>query len=163
MSSQIKTVVAREALFHYRQAMTVSTRTRKPIFLQIEHKTDDGRVFIDMPDDGPCTSCGACCSHFRISFIAMEMDCSPGGTVPSDLVSQINPVMGCMKGTEKGHGRCIALRGEIGRPGIGCAIYAGRPSPCREYPVWLPDGQANPDCQRLRAAAGLPPLAARPQ
>lgn len=128
---------------------------------QIEKQTDDGRVFIDMPDDGPCTSCGVCCAHYRVSFVAMEMDSSPGGTVPADLVSAVNSVMACMKGTEHGGGRCVALRGELGKPGIGCAIYENRPSPCREFPVWMADGQPNPDCQRLRAAAGLNPLSAR--
>ena len=116
------------------------------MFRQIEHLTDDGRLFIDMPENGPCSSCGACCSHFRVSFVAMEMDTSPGGTVPANMVSQVSPVLACMKGTESG-GRCIALRGELGKPGIACAIYSDRPSTCREFPVWMPDGRPNPDCQ----------------
>ena len=53
-----------------------------------------------------------------------------------------------------GGGRCISLRGELGKPGIHCAIYENRPTPCREFDIWLPDGTPNPDCQRLRAALG---------
>ncbi len=66
-----------------------------------------------------------------------------------------------MKGTESGHGRCIALRGVVGEPGIRCDIYAVRPTPCREYRVWAEDGTPNPDCQRLRKGIGLPPLRRR--
>jgi len=78
--------------------------------------------------------------------------------VPDELVSVVNPFIVCMKGTEAGHGRCIALRGAIGEPGVRCAIYDQRPTPCREYRVWLDDGTPNPDCQRLRRAIGLAPL-----
>jgi hypothetical protein len=117
---------------------------------------EDGRIFIDLPDsdDNPCTACGVCCSHFRVSFYAGEMDTQPGGFVPADLVSQVNPVMACMKGTEAGNGRCIAYVGEIGANGR-CSIYTNRPSPCREYPVFMPDGSMNPDCLRLRTKYGV--------
>ena len=130
----------------------------KPI--QLTRLQDDNRVFVDMADndENPCLSCGACCQHFRISMYVGEIASHPGGTVPDELVSKINPVMACMKGTEAGNGRCIALRGEVGKPGIGCNIYADRPSPCREYRVWMDDGTPNPDCQRLRARIGLAPL-----
>lgn len=67
-----------------------------------------------------------------------------------------------MKGTEMGGGRCISLRGELGRPGIHCAIYENRPTPCREFDIWQPDGSPNPDCQRLRLALGLPAVPPRP-
>ncbi|MFC0401276.1 YkgJ family cysteine cluster protein [Paraburkholderia rhizosphaerae] len=113
-------------------------------------------------DANPCLSCGACCQHFRVSMYMGEMASSPGGTVPDEMVSRVNPYIVCMKGTEAGHGRCIALRGEVGQPGIHCAIYAHRPSPCREYRVWSEEGSPNPDCQRLRAKIGLPPLPAMP-
>jgi Fe-S-cluster containining protein len=66
-----------------------------------------------------------------------------------------------MKGTEQGGQRCVALRGELGQPGVHCAIYEHRPSPCREFPTWMEDGAPNPDCQRLRLAIGLPPLSPR--
>jgi Fe-S-cluster containining protein len=120
---------------------------------------EDGRVFIDMPSDdtNPCLNCGACCSHFRISFYSGETDALPGGFVPDELVTPLGPFRVCMKGTEQGHGRCVALLGEIGQS-IGCAIYANRPTPCREFPVWEEDGSPNPACQRLRTAIGLPLL-----
>ena len=66
-----------------------------------------------------------------------------------------------MKGTEMGGGRCISLRGELGKPGIHCAIYENRPTPCREFDIWLPDGTPNPiasacawpwACRRCRRA-----------
>jgi len=132
--------------------------------IQILSFQDDNRVFIDMPDspENPCLSCGACCAHFRVSFYCGELSDGSGGIVPAELTSQLTPMLVCMQGTETG-GRCIALRGELGRPGIACSIYAHRPSPCREFPAWLPDGTANPDCQRLRAKHGLAPLPSPPQ
>ncbi|HUH87471.1 MAG TPA: YkgJ family cysteine cluster protein [Pusillimonas sp.] len=106
----------------------------------------------------PCLSCGACCAHFRVSFYCGEIAGENGGTVPPDLVSQIGPLRACMKGTEEGGQRCVALCGEIGHEGIHCAIYEQRPSPCRDFPAWEQDGTANPDCQRVRAKFGLPAL-----
>lgn len=128
--------------------------------IQIRKVQDDNRVFIDMPDDdsNPCISCGACCSHFRVSFYCGELSDGSGGVVPVELTSKVNDFYACMKGTEVGGGRCTALQGTLGQPGIGCAIYANRPSVCREFPVWLEDGTPNPDCQRLRSKLGLRPL-----
>ena len=108
--------------------------------------------------DSPCLSCGACCAHFRVSFYCGEVADAAGGTVPPELVTQVGPLRACMKGTEHGGQRCIALRGELGQPGIHCAIYELRPSPCRDFPTWEADGTPNPDCQRVRLALGLPPL-----
>jgi Fe-S-cluster containining protein len=128
--------------------------------IQIKRVQDDARVFIDMADsvDNPCMSCGVCCSHFRVSFSWTEVLGETG--VPAELVRPLgrqSPRV-CMEGTQDGGGRCVALKGTIGQPGIGCNIYSNRPSVCREYPVWQDDGSPNPDCQRLRAAAGLPLL-----
>lgn len=107
----------------------------------------------------PCLSCGACCAHFRVSFYCGEIaDGSGAGMVPPELVSQVGPLRAAMRGTENGHGRCIALRGEIGSPNVHCGIYEQRPSPCREFDSWQADGSPNPDCQRVRALFGLPPL-----
>lgn len=47
-----------------------------------------------------------------------------------------------------GEGRCLALRGALGRR-VRCAIYAQRPRPCRR----VQPGDA--ECRRLRAARGL--------
>ncbi|HUG57153.1 MAG TPA: YkgJ family cysteine cluster protein [Candidimonas sp.] len=112
----------------------------------------------DSSVSNPCLSCGACCAHFRVSFYCGEIAGEGGGIVPAELVTQVSPLRGCMKGTEYGGQRCVALRGELGQEGIHCAIYEQRPSPCREFPAWLEDGSPNPDCQRLRKAIGLPPL-----
>ncbi|MCY0387929.1 YkgJ family cysteine cluster protein [Robbsia sp. Bb-Pol-6] len=128
------------------------------------HLADDGRVFIDMPDDparNPCLDCGACCQHFRVSFYGGESDAHPGGFVPDHLIVPINPVMACMKGTETGGAPCVALTGVVGL-GTGCSIYANRPTPCREFPVWMADGSPNPACQRLRPMIGKPPLPWQP-
>src|SRR5690606_30290696 len=76
----------------------------------------------------PCLSCGACCAHFRVSFYCGEIAGEAGGTVPPELVTQVGPLRACMKGTEYGGKRCVALRGELGQSGIHCAIYALRPS-----------------------------------
>jgi Fe-S-cluster containining protein len=109
--------------------------------------TEDGHVYYDMADEGnPCFGCGACCTHFRVSFYHGELDTQPGGYVPAELTTQLTPFRACMKGTEAGQGRCIALK-EGGR----CGIYEQRPSVCREFPVFMDDGSMNPECLRLRA------------
>ncbi len=111
--------------------------------------------------DNPCLACGACCAYFRVSFYCGELEGGSGGFVPVALTTRLNDLMACMKGTESGHGRCQALIGELGRPGIGCAIYPNRPTTCREFSTWLDDGSPNPECQRMRARIGLMPLAPR--
>jgi Fe-S-cluster containining protein len=111
--------------------------------------------------ENPCVSCGACCAHFRVSFYCGEVAGEAGGYVPAEFVSQAGPLRACMKGTEHGGQRCTALRGELGQPGIHCIIYEHRPSPCREFDPWQEDGMPNPDCQRVRAGIGLPPLPPR--
>lgn len=116
----------------------------------------------DSSANNPCLSCGACCSHFRVSFYSGEIAGETEGTVPVELVTQVGPLRACMKGTELGGAPCIALRGQVGQPGVHCSIYELRPSPCRDYPIWMDDGSPNPDCQRLRAAIGLSPLPLRP-
>ena len=111
--------------------------------------------------NNPCFACGACCAHFRISFYSGELEGETGGWVPIALTSKIGPLRAAMKGTESGGGRCIGLKGDIGHPNIGCGIYPVRPSVCREYQAYNPDGSPNPDCQRLRLARGLPLLPER--
>lgn len=120
--------------------------------IQIVTRTDDGRVFYDMPEAGnnPCFDCGACCRHFRVSFYHGELDSQPGGYVPAQLAVQITPFRACMKGTESGKGQCVAQQ-----PDGRCAIYDHRPSVCREFPVFMADGTMNPDCLRLRATYGI--------
>jgi Fe-S-cluster containining protein len=112
-------------------------------------------------ETNPCMSCGACCSHFRVSFYFGELSGQIGGWVPVELTSKVNDFRAAMKGTESGNGRCIALRGEVGKPGVSCSIYQNRSTTCREFNAWQPDGTPDPECQRLRALRGLPAL--RPQ
>lgn len=119
---------------------------------QIVIQTEDGRVFYDMSaSDNPCDGCGVCCRHYRVSFYQGETDDYPGGLVPAALTAPITPFRVAMRGTEAGHGRCVAFQDD-GR----CGIYAQRPSPCREFPVFLDDGSWNPECIRLRSLYGVP-------
>ena len=136
----------------------LTTMTERKIW-QIVSVQPDGRLHIDTPDGdpSPCSDCGACCSYFRVSFYFGETDAHPHGQVPDDMAESLGGFRACMKGTAQG-GRCNALLGDIGVGPIRCSIYAKRPSVCREFPVWLPDGSPNPDCQRLRSAIGIPPL-----
>lgn len=105
----------------------------------------------------PCLDCGVCCAHFRVSFYWAEGDDTPDGHVPVAMTEHLNLHLRCMKGTNDRPPRCSALMGDIGH-GVRCTIYPVRPSPCREFPVYLPDGAPNEACQRLRASIGLAPL-----
>ncbi len=122
--------------------------------LQIAIKTDDDRVFYDMPEFSICNDCGACCKHFRVSFYQGELDTYPGGKVPAELTQRVTPFLVCMNGTENGNdggkGRCVALQ-ENNR----CSIYDNRPSPCREYAAYMDDGSLNPKCVQLRQLYGI--------
>lgn len=118
---------------------------------QLASLTEDGRVYYDMTgEDNPCFGCGACCRHFRVSFYHGELDSQPGGVVPADMTVPLTPFRACMKGTESGKGRCVALLDD-GR----CGIYAQRPSVCREFPAFMPDGTMNPECVALRLQYGI--------
>lgn len=118
---------------------------------QIASRTEDGRMYYDMAEAGnPCYGCGLCCRHFRVSFYHGEIDTQPGGYVPAELTIPVTPFRAAMKGTEAGSGRCVAYQSD-GR----CAIYARRPSVCREFPAFLEDGSMNPECLRLRAHYGI--------
>ncbi|QJI27673.1 YkgJ family cysteine cluster protein [Pseudomonas sp. ADAK18] len=109
-----------------------------------------------MSEASPCLSCGACCSHFRVSFFWGEC-ASSGGTVPDDLVVQINPSRVAMIGTDAKPARCCSLEGEVGKS-TSCSIYQQRSSVCREFESSWSQGEANVDCDAARAAFGLPPL-----
>ena len=118
---------------------------------QIAIPTEDGRVFYDMSGTvNPCAGCGACCRHFRVSFYHGELDTQPGGFVPADLTTPVTPFRVCMKGTEAGGAPCVALQADLR-----CGIYANRPSVCREFPAFMPDGAPNPECLRLKALLGI--------
>lgn len=62
-----------------------------------------------------------------------------------------------MKGTNEKEPRCVSLTGVIGEC-VSCAIHSVRSSVCREFPPSWENGVHNPDCDRARAAHGLPPL-----
>ncbi|WP_426153504.1 YkgJ family cysteine cluster protein [Pseudomonas sp. DC3000-4b1] len=109
-----------------------------------------------MSDNNLCLSCGACCSHFRVSFYWGEC-ASAGGSVPDDLTVQISPSRVAMLGTEGARCRCTALMGEVGQA-VACSIYEQRSSTCREFDQVWPDGTINEQCNSARAAFGLPPL-----
>jgi len=105
----------------------------------------------------PCLRCGACCAFFRCSFYWRETEAG-GGPVPDHLTADLGPHRRVMRGTDQRDPRCIALTGTIGE-GVFCAIYERRSSVCRAFiPSWE-NGEHNVDCDRARAAHGLPPLA----
>ncbi|GLR25858.1 MULTISPECIES: YkgJ family cysteine cluster protein [Limnobacter] len=107
-----------------------------------------------------CQSCGVCCSTFRISFYWAETTAAEGGYVPVEMTEQMNLYRACMKGTSQTNPKCSALTGTLGES-VSCSIYENRPSPCREYEVFMPDGSLNPRCNQARAKHGLPPLDVR--
>ena len=100
------------------------------------------------PEETPCTGCGACCAHFRVSFYWAE---AAERGLPEDLYEPLTPVMACMRGTHSKRPRCAALQGNIGQL-VQCRVYEHRTSPCRE----LQPGDEK--CQKARAAHGLPRL-----
>jgi uncharacterized protein len=112
---------------------------------------------VDMSEPNPCLECGICCTHFRISFYWAEADDAPGGFVPAAMTEKLNHHLRCMKGSNDVPRRCSALAGEPGAR-VSCTIYENRPTPCREFPVYLQDGSPNPKCDELRSTIGLPPL-----
>jgi Fe-S-cluster containining protein len=99
-------------------------------------------------DIHPCTSCGACCAHYRVSIHWLEA--SQRG-LPADDLIPVTPHLVCLPGTAAAPVRCGYLEGSIGSR-TSCSVYASRPSPCREV---MP-GDAH--CLKARAAHGLPPL-----
>ncbi|WP_184597222.1 YkgJ family cysteine cluster protein [Pseudomonas nitroreducens] len=111
-----------------------------------------------MSASNPCTSCGACCSHFRVSFFWGET-ASAGGTVPDELVTSISPHRVAMAGTDQKPARCVALKGEVGSC-VACTIYEQRSAPCREFDASWEHGEHNARCDAARAAHGLAPIPA---
>lgn len=105
----------------------------------------------------PCLSCGACCAHFRVAFHWSETESFLGGSVPAELTEKLDLHRVAMRGTQARQPRCVALRGRVGEA-VHCDIYARRPSPCAALaPAWE-HGEPSPQCDRARAAHGLPPL-----
>lgn len=105
----------------------------------------------------PCTTCGACCVGLRVSFYWGEGEDADGGWVPVAFTQPLAPHRRMMRGTDAAQPRCIALVGTPGRQ-VSCAIYAQRPSPCREFNWHGEEGAPNARCNERRRAVGLPPL-----
>lgn len=108
----------------------------------------------------PCLTCGACCASYRVAFHWSEADAQAGGTTPPGLTAPLDPHRVAMRGTFAEPLRCVALQGEIGGA-TRCAIYAARPSPCRDLVASGERGERVAQCDRARARHGLPPLSAR--
>lgn len=94
-----------------------------------------------------CQTCGACCraSSFseaipRLPFVDMtdaeaeEIEERRPGSVTLSVPSgwTFDPQRFVMAICRDEHGRCVALRGTVGRK-VSCAIYKHRPSTCREF------------------------------
>ena len=105
----------------------------------------------------PCLSCGACCAAFRVSLHWSETEPALGGAVPAELTEPVDPHRVAMRGTWAHAPHCVALRGVVGVR-TECAIYARRPSPCRELRASFEDGTHSPQCDKARARYGLPAL-----
>ena len=105
----------------------------------------------------PCLSCGACCAHFRVSLHWSEAEPSLGGQVPFELTEPLRAHERAMCGTSQAHPRCVALDADIGRWSR-CTIHPQRPSVCREVEASWEHARASPQCDRARAAHGLPVL-----
>ncbi len=104
----------------------------------------------------PCFECGQCCQYFRVSFYHAEIEGNGIGRVPLFYSTKVNAHLACMKGTESGKGKCIALIYSKDK-GYRCSIYESRPTPCREFELYE-DGKPNPKCSELRASIGLKAL-----
>ena len=105
-----------------------------------------------------CTTCGACCATYRVSFGRAELDSQPGGHVPADLTQDIDAGKGfCMRGTAGATPCCVALQGTVG-VNVACAIYDHRPSPCRAFARDAATGHGDSACGDARRLHGLPPL-----
>lgn len=107
----------------------------------------------------PCQRCGACCASFRVAFHWSEAAPEAGGVTPAELTAPLDPHRVAMRGTFAQPVRCIALQGTVGAA-TGCAIYAQRPSPCRDLDASWEHGVHSPQCDRARARHGLAPLTA---
>ncbi len=105
----------------------------------------------------PCLACGACCAFFRVSFHWAESTAGKPQGVPEEMTSPVTPHRLAMLGTLSKPARCVALKGVLGEA-VFCSIHPARSSPCRDFTASWENGVHNADCDRARAAHGLPPL-----
>jgi Fe-S-cluster containining protein len=92
-----------------------------------------------------------------VSFHWSEPERALGGSTPPERTVRVTLHRTAMRGTEVPRPRCSSLEGKIGTA-VSCAIYADRPSPCREFEASWANGARSERCDRARAAHGLPPL-----
>ena len=111
------------------------------------------------PECNPCLRCGACCAYFRCSFYWGEADDVTPGGVPVVFTEDMTAFRRAMQGTDAKYPRCVCLLGEIGCAAR-CAIYDRRSTVCRSFVPSHFEGRPNPECDKARAAHGLPPLTA---
>ncbi|NMF88321.1 YkgJ family cysteine cluster protein [Aromatoleum petrolei] len=107
--------------------------------------------------DDHCTRCGACCAAFRVDFHRSELASATAGGVPDAMTVPVIGELVRMRGTDDAPPRCVALAGDIGS-GVRCTIYAGRPSPCRDFAPYAALGIGEDACDRARRRHGLSPL-----
>ena len=74
----------------------------------------------------------------------LKRDRSDATGIPADYLRTDYPLL-----KTNPCGRCIALRGEVGR-GVACAIYHARPSACRSFQP------GSPLCIEARKSKNLP-------
>jgi Fe-S-cluster containining protein len=119
-----------------------------------------GRQKREIKKSNPCTSCGACCALYRVTFPRKNVKTEHISTVPVELTIKVDRKQRGMKGTYDSSPRCAALRGEIGCS-VSCSIYNTRPAPCRIFRVSWEDGRENEKCARAREFWGMKPLKKR--
>lgn len=107
-------------------------------------------------DEQTCVRCGACCTNPSENVregVTAYVEIAPGDAIlkKKDLVRKlvVLDAAGVPHLRLAKDGRCLALRGAIGRE-VRCEIYHHRPTPCRRVE---PGGAL---CLRYRADAGLP-------
>ena len=110
-----------------------------------------------MSDVNPCLSCGACCALFKVVFDQSETEECRAGGVPVQYTVKVDQTRCAMRGTEARNKRCAALEGSVARR-VSCAIYAQRPSCCRDFRAGWEKDIVNPICNRARTAYGLQPF-----
>ena len=108
----------------------------------------------------PCLTCGACCATFRVSLHWSETDPGLGGGVPAALTEKLDAHRVAMRGTWEQQPRCVALDADIGRHSR-CTIHPVRPSVCRQVQASWESGAISAQCDKARAAHGLPMLTPR--
>lgn len=101
--------------------------------------------------------CGACCATFRVSLHWSEAEPSLGGRVPRELTEPVRAHELAMRGTSQARPRCIALDADIGQYSR-CTIHQRRPAACALVAASWEFGAPSDQCDRARAAHGLPRL-----